>query len=266
MERPWNRTVIRSKPRWALLLREQVVAAATLARAALATGTATRPRFVVQSLGRSGSTLLTDLLAAHPLIECDGEILSHRLLITSPERLVRDRARLFPSKCYGFKIRPRHYADQSIADPAAFLSGLSGNGWHIIHLERRNLLRIALSWVANERTKVVHRTVRDRTGVQRQHIPIDRLMRQLTRVAGDVEIERKALAAVPHHRLVYEDDLLAPDVRQASMDRLFGTLGLPPAPVSTKLVRLTSDRLEEFVENSDDVRAALRGTEWEQFL
>ena len=68
MERPWNRTVIRSKPRWALLLREQVVAAATLARAALATGTATRPRFVVQSLGRSGSTLLTDLLAIGLLI------------------------------------------------------------------------------------------------------------------------------------------------------------------------------------------------------
>ena len=30
----------------------------------IASGTATRPRFVVQSLGRSGSTLLTDLLAA----------------------------------------------------------------------------------------------------------------------------------------------------------------------------------------------------------
>ena len=86
----------------------------------MARGTATRPRFVVHSLGRSGSTLLTDLLAAHPQIECDGEILSHPVLITTPERLVRDRARLFPSKCYGFKMRPRHYDDQHFNDSVHF--------------------------------------------------------------------------------------------------------------------------------------------------
>ena len=266
MERPWNRSVIRSKPHWALVVREQLVAATTLARAVVARRTATRARFVVHSLGRSGSTLLTDLLAAHPQIECDGEILSHPLLITTPGRLVRDRARLFPSRCYGFKMRPRHYADQRIADPAAFLRGLHGEGWHVVHLERRNLLRIALSWVANEQTRVVHRTVRDRSVRQRQHVPVAMLQRQLTRVARDVAVEERALAGVPHHRMVYEDDLLSADTRQISMDRLFATLGLPPAPVSTKLVRLTSDRLEDFVENHDEVRAALRGTEWEKYL
>ena len=266
VERPWNRTVIRSKPRWALLVREQLVAATTLARAALASDAATRPRFVVQSLGRSGSTLLTDLLSAHPQIECDSEILSHRLLITTPGRLVRDRARLFPSKCYGFKMRPRHYQDQGITDPAAFLGALHADGWQVVHLERRNRLRIALSWVANEQTKIVHRTVRDRSSVQRQHVPVDMLLRQLARVAHDVDVEQRALAGVPHHRMVYEDDLLGLDTRQASMDRLFATLGLPPAAVSTRLVRLTSDRLEEFVENHDEVRQALRGTAWEKFL
>lgn len=266
MERPWNRTVIRSKPRWALLVREQLVAATTLVRAAMAGGTATRPRFVVQSLGRSGSTLLTDLLAAHPQIECDGEILSHRLWITTPERLVRDRARLFPSKCYGFKMRPRHYDDQHIADPAAFLKALHDEGWHVVHLERRNLFRIALSWVANEQTKVVHRTMRDHSVRQRQHVPIAMLRRQLTRVAHDVAVEQQALSGVPHHRMVYEDDLLAADTRQASMDRLFEMFGLPPSPVATKLVRLTSDRLEDFVENHDEVRQGLRGTEWEKYL
>ncbi len=265
MERPWNRTVIRSKPRWALLAREQIVAASTLARAAVASATATRPRFVVQSLGRSGSTLLTDLLSAHPQIECDGEILSHRLLITTPARLVRDRARLFPSQCYGFKMRPRHYQDQGITDPAAFLGALHADGWQVVHLERRNLLRIALSWVANEQTKVVHRTVRDHSAVQRQHVPVSMLLRQLARVARDVAVEQGALAWVPHHRMVYEDDLLAADTRQAAMDRLFAMFGLPPAPVSTRLVRLTADRLEDFVENHAEVRAALRGTEWERF-
>lgn len=66
--------------------------------------------------------------------------------------------------------------------------------------------------------------------------------------------------------MVYEDDLMAAGTRQAAMDRLFATLGLPPSPVSTRLVRLTGDRLEDFVENHEEVRRALEATEWAPFL
>lgn len=267
MERPWNRKVIRSKPGWALILREQVLAAATLGRAAFAHGSRQRPAFVVHSLGRSGSTLLTDLLACHPDVECDGEILSHRLLVSSPERLVRSRARLFPTQAYGFKMRPRHYADQRMASPAAFLSGLYGEGWRIVHLERRNLLRIALSWVANQQTGVVHRTFRDSGHSPRaRHVPPDMLLRQLARVSNDVAVEQAALSNLPHLRLSYEDDLLEQDTRQDAMNRVFEYLGLPPAPVSTRYVRLTGDRLEDLIENYEEIAAALKGTPYAQFL
>lgn len=267
MERPWNRTVIRSKPQWALLLREQVVAAATMGRAAFSHGARVHPAFVVHSLGRSGSTLLTDLLASHPQIECDGEILSHPLYFVSPGRLVRSRAALFSSTVYGFKMRPRHYADQGIANPAAFLAGLHADGWRVLRLERRNLLRIALSWITNEQTGVVHRTFRDRRRTPRaRHIPPDALLRQLARVSRDTAVEQAALSAVPHLRLVYEDDLLRENTRGATLNRVFEYLGLPPAPVATRYVRLTSDRLEDFVENHQQVRDALRGTAYEHFL
>lgn len=259
--------MIRSKPQWALLLREQVVAAATIARAAFAHGARVRPAFVVHSLGRSGSTLLTDLLACHPQIECDGELLSHRLFITSPGRLVRNRATLFPSKAYGFKMRPRHYADQGIANPAAFLAALHADGWRVLQLERRNLLRIALSWVTNEQTGVVHRTFRDAGHSRRaRRFPPEALLRRLGRVAHDTAVERQALSAVPCLRLVYEDDILRTDTRQAAMNRVFEHLGLPPVPVSTRYVRLTSDRLEDFVENYQEIAEALRGTPYERFL
>jgi LPS sulfotransferase NodH len=267
MERPWNRTVIRVKPRWALLLREQLLAAATVSRALFAGTHSPRPRFIVHSLGRSGSTLLTDLLACHPDVECDGEILSHRLMVTSPERLVRDRARLFRSRTYGFKMRPRHYADQRIADPAGFLERLHGDGWRVLHLERRNLLRIALSWVASRQTGVVHRTFRDRNrAVARGYVPIDLLREQLTRVSREVAVEEAALARVPHLRLSYEEDLVREDTRQPTMNRVFDYLDLPPATVSTKYVRLSSDRFEDFVENYDEMAAALAGTQYEPFL
>lgn len=259
--------MIRVKPRWALLLREQLVAAATVSRALFAGSHSSRPRFIVHSLGRSGSTLLTDLLACHPDIECDGEILSHRLVVTSPERLVRDRARLFRSRTYGFKMRPRHYSDQGIADPAAFLQRLHADGWRVLHLERRNLLRIALSWVASRQTGVVHRTFRDRSrAVARGYVPIDLLREQLARVSREVAVEEAALARVPHLRLSYEDDLVQEDTRQPIMNRVFDYLDLPPARVSTKYVRLSSDRFEDFVENYDEMAAALAGTQYEPFL
>ena len=43
-------------------------------------------------------------------------------------------------------------------------------------------------------------------------------------------------------------------------------LDLPPATVSTKYVRLSSDRFEDFVENYDEMAAALAGTQYEPFL
>lgn len=266
LTRPWNRNVIREKPRWALVVREQVIAAATLARAATMRRAAERPRFIVHSLGRSGSTLLSDLLDAHPQIECDGEILSHPLLFVSPDRFVRSRAALFPSVCYGFKLRPRHYADQNIADASSFVRTLHEEGWVIIHLERRNLLRIALSWVTRSHTRVVHRTVRDRHRPQRQYIPIPELLERLERAETDTLIEQRALADVPAIRLTYEDDLLGHDTQQATMNRLFSELGVGPAVVKSQFVRLSGDRLEDSVENAEEVRRALVGTRWERFL
>lgn len=148
---PRTRVVVRSEA--ALVARAQLMAAWTLLRAFVAGRSRERPAFVILSRGRTGSTLLVDLLRCHPRIRCEGEVLSHRILVASPEAVLRARAALCARRVYGFKLRPAHYGAQRIRDPKAFLAGLEAEGWQLLHLRRRNVLRVALSSLRREQTK-----------------------------------------------------------------------------------------------------------------
>ncbi len=268
-EMVWNRRVVRRKPHWTLVLRQQALAATTLAKGLWAQpGDASQSRFIVHSLGRSGSTMLVDLMRGHPAVHCDGELLSHTLYVTTAERLIRTRARLYAGVAYGFKVRPRHYETQGVRDPHALLARLVDDGWRVVHLERLNLLRLALSSLRLRETGVVHRTVQDRQEARRRLlVDIPQLRRRLEGAEEETAIERQALAGIPHLHLRYEEDLLpGGDVRDGAMARVFGYLGLPAAPVRTHYVRLSSDQLSDMVENLDELAAALQGTPYERCL
>jgi len=243
------------------------MAAWTLLRAFVGGRPRERPTFVILSRGRTGSTLLVDLLRCHPAIRCEAEVLSHRILVTSPETLIRARAALFAGWVYGFKLRPAHYGAQRIRDPKAFLAGLQADGWRLVHLRRRNVLRVALSSLRREQTKIVHRMVGDGPdGSAPFDAPVDRLLARMARVEQEMRTEEDLLGALPHLMLTYEDDLLREDTRQPALDRVFAFLGLPSAPVSTRYVRLSTDSLSALVRNHDEVRQALAGTRSKRFL
>ncbi len=258
---------MQKRAQWPLLVRAQLLAASSRLRACGTRRRGDLPTFVVLSRGRTGSTLLLDLLRCHPLIHCDAEILSHRILVTSPQELLRSRAALFASRAYGFKLRPRHLEVQKIREPEAFLAGLLADGWRFVHLARRNVLRVALSRLMLAQTKIVHRRRGDRP-VEASPIQVQGrdLLAALERVDREMQIERDLLASLPHLALTYEDDLLQEARRQPALDRVFDFLNLASAPVSTQYLRLTSDRLSDFVRNHDQIAEMLAGTEYARFL
>jgi len=59
---------------------------------------------------------------------------------------------------------------------------------------------------------------------------------------------------------------LQEESRQPALDRVFDFLNLASAPVSTQYLRLTSDRLSDFVRNHDQLAEMLAGTEYARFL
>jgi LPS sulfotransferase NodH len=218
-------------------------------------------RFVIFGSGRTGSSLLMDLLNSHPEIECEDEILSHRVL--NARRFLDARAELSRRPVFGFKLKLHHLTTQGITDPAAFLGRLHAGGCRIVHLARRDRLRQALSSAVARQRLAQHQTVaerRPRPGPFRIDVPW--LIMRMRELDASLEGERATLAGLPHLALWYEDDLLRRESFQPTLDRVFDHLSLRPAPVSTEYLRTGTDRLADLVANLDEIREALRETEY----
>lgn len=222
-------------------------------------------RFLVFAQGRTGSTLLVDLLNASPLVRCDEEILARR--VTAPGLWVGAHRRRHPDHVYGFKVKIYQLTeDQRIADPGGWLRVMAGRGWRCVYLWRRNPLRHALSNMAAARAGgFVHRggAAPDARGVV---VDVDLLLAAAQARERLAAAERAALAGLEHVEVCYEDDLLDPSRHQPTLDRLCAGLGVPPAPARTDVRRVVSAPLAETLANYDAVAAALRGSRWERFL
>ncbi len=219
-------------------------------------------RFVIFTLGRTGSELLSELLDAHPRITCDGENLSSRVF--APRLLVERSSALARDGAYGFKVKVDHITvKQKIADARGFLRSMHDDGWKFIHLERTDLLRHALSAWRLEQTRRGHQRSAHSTaggsGARDVNVHVDPqgLIRHMRYLLRKREEEAIALHGLPRLHLTYEQDLAAPQAQQATVDRICDWLGLPRHPVSTSLVKLTPESLRRQIANYDEVMAAL---------
>ncbi len=216
--------------------------------------------------GRTGSSLLRSLLNCHPDIYCDDEILSEPVL--APLRFADRRARMHSQDVYGFKLKGYQLTRaQGLADPGRFMRRLSGNGHTIVHLQRQNVFRHALSNFFAEARGSYHRQS-DQAAEPRTMIEINpaELIDVMRRRLQNTDDEKAMLEGIHTIGLVYEDDLLDPGGHQALADRLFASLGLPTARVSTPLARTVEGSLAERITNYADIVAAVATTEFERWL
>jgi hypothetical protein len=222
-------------------------------------------RFVLFAQGRTGSSLLASLLNAHPAVFCDGELLDAKRLF--PRAVIDGRARRHPDRVYGFKLKVYHLSmDQKLADPVGFVRNLAADGWRIIHLRRRNVLRQTLSQFVAERRKAYHLFAGQREDLGRMEVDLARVVRHMGWRLRMQELEERALDGLSHAVVHYEDDLMDGARHQATADRLFAFLGLDPAPVTTAHRKITPKRLADFVANPEAVAAAVTEAGLGRFL
>jgi hypothetical protein len=231
-------------------------------------------KFLIFAQGRSGSTLMVDLMNSHPDVLSLGEILQNNVItnVRNPRKFAEGLCTLSKKPACGFKVKVYQLEGAQRKDPAVVLADFHQHGWKIIYLVRRNLLRHAISDIRSEKTGQFHNVQksdgdRSTTGKRSKiHVTIEELMQAIQFRVDCISKEERALKPLPHLTIEYEKDLLDPDAQRDAMNRIFAYLNLPPHDAETSFRKVTSKNIADDVENFDELERALKKTEHAQYL
>lgn len=223
-------------------------------------------RFVIFGQGRTGSTLLVDLLRSHPDIQCDGEILHDWKWF--PEHHVLKRMERSQKQAYGFKLLS--YQLDSVlcfSQPQQFIFWLLDQGFRLIYLQRNNLLKHALSQINARVNQFAVRGEDMNTHRSKKiHIQPDELFWWLKKLQNRQLYEEKVLEDIDCLNLVYENDLINAENWQKSLSQIFEYLSLSPIMTNTNLIKVTPEKVTDLVDNYNELVEMLQPTIYSKFL
>jgi LPS sulfotransferase NodH len=237
--------------------------------------------------GRSGSTVVGDMLDQHPEVSWDGEVYqpifqkrqySDQSLppITDIDavRYAVDQSRSVIARHYGFEVKFFHLRVLG-ADLAPWLDAIEAQmpNLRYVVLRRRNLLRAIVSVVAARASGTWHvdpydRTRRVRVRIDPDAVFVNRTWGRLIEVLREFERDFAALdgllAARPSLPLSYEEDVM--DDPSIAYAKVCAHLGLQAGTPTVRYARTNPHPLCELMDNHAEVAAALRGSEFEWML
>jgi len=230
-------------------------------------------KFVIYTRGRTGSTVLTDLLNCHPDIFCDVEIFNFMYskgVVAFPLSYIKScskRAALYKRSTYGLKVKIAQLRyEHKYSNYEKILSDLSSDGWKFIYLKRENFLRHKLSNILSAESKIFHLLNSDTVKPPKIRIDCNSLLEGI-KFSEEVEkTEKENLRNIPHLTLIYENDIIDNSKHQGTADKVFSYLGLKSCRVSTNYKRIISDNLEETIQNYDEVYSFFKDTKYSKYL
>lgn len=221
--------------------------------------------FVVFGRGRSGSTLLVQMLEAHPELSCLGEILRYPPL--SPVRYVENRLRALPTPRRGFKLLSYQVRGlRTAADRAAIRVWLVDRDARVIRLRRENLFDHAVSNIYAARRGAYHSTDRRAGRHLRLRIEVAELRGWMEGSAALLSFEDDFLGDLPRLELGYERDLATGAARSAAFRAVADYLGVPHLDVQPSLQRVTPRDYRDLILNYREIEAGLGGTDLARYL
>lgn len=235
--------------------------------------------FVLLATQRTGSSVVWRTLDSHSSVYARGEMFMKGM--EHPESyaasLGRPGQRLFARLAPGWSVRrylDRFYSDRSGVAAIGFKlmysqlrpevwSWLDGHGANVLHLVRRNPLKILISKAAAEATGRRHLEPGEQHAPRPVALDVASLGTRLDRIISQVESHRARIVALNHLEITYEELL---DEPQALFDRCFRFLGVEPEPVELALRKLTPNTLREALANYGEVADALENTPHAELL
>lgn len=256
-----------------------------------------RGNVVMFHVGRSGSSVLADLLNQHSDIYWDGELFSgcygetegqmrqrgfntrsrwnsSTFFPHDPVGFVHSRMPLAGFKAYyGFETKFYHLTCNNLALPD-FVACLGELGFtHFIVLERRNLLRKIVSSVIARANRRYHRSEQQEAVLTQVHldpdkIEIDSNSRPLLDYLREWESCFAELERLLEQRtklwLTYEQDILADPLN--GYRRCCGLLGVRPCQATVRYGRTNPFPVRQAITNWRQIAQVLSGTAYEWML
>ncbi|MGH7550629.1 MAG: hypothetical protein ACREK3_07725 [Gemmatimonadota bacterium] len=229
-------------------------------------------------VGRSGSTVLGDMLDQHPRVYWDGEVY-HRSLqdpskVGDPFHFLARRMLRAGSSYYGFEVKPVHLRTLNL-EIQEFITTLDRLRFtHFIILERKNHLRRLLSGVIARRSTVFHRAPGDPLARSRVAIDVTRikvvnttvpLLDFLTWYEEFFASLRDLLDSSKTLWLTYEADILDDPV--VGYGKTLSFLGIEAvSPPKISYGKTNPYPVEAMVSNFGELKGALQGTRFEWML
>ncbi|MEM6451981.1 MAG: hypothetical protein AAF703_16910 [Cyanobacteria bacterium P01_D01_bin.105] len=220
-----------------------------------------KPSFAVLDIGQSGRMHLSQWFYAHKMITFQEDILSQAMRF--PRMGVYQRVRQCNSEVYGFSVTVEQLRQvQRMADPNQFLRDLTRGGCRIVYLHRRDVLRHAIATLRTYSVNFRFDTPESISRNGRFTVDVSELIACL-RYLDNQRLEANAiLHGVPHLGLVYEDDLMDPNIYQATAAQLSKYLEISDIrPVGSSL-KLVHQKLEDIVTNYSELCEGLEKSDY----
>ncbi len=240
---------------------------------------------VMFHIGRSGSTVLTDLLAQRSDFFWAGELYQYEFwqypddelpkdLRLEPDAFIKPYLRQAGHHYFGFEVKFFHLRVCQETLPA-YVSALEMLGFHqFIVLKRENFLRkIVSSLIAHQSATDYHHAAGTKAklaqiSVDVNHVSIDYETKSLLAFLEDYEASFAELDQLLQTReslhLTYEADV-APDP-QIGYQRICAFMNLSPQPVPVRLSKVNPFPLPDLIVNFGEVARTLQNTPFEWML
>lgn len=246
-------------------------------------------RFIVSATQRTGATFFMNCLSSHPQIQTQkaGFGQKHFIIFSFDKRktgyylyrsqsMKRQFDHLFRRKRLVYEYMATHYQPVDGVKAMGLKVSYNYTGkypalleWlreqddlRVIHYVRDNVLKTVISRKTARKRGLHHST--KKVEPVKVYLQPDKLIGTLALITRQVEKYRQAFPGKPYLEVSYESFT---SHREDETRRILQFLDIDQfVPLSTDLVKLNPDSIEDLVENYEEVAQALRGTVYEKYL
>jgi|GEM_PF-3016651 len=224
---------------------------------------------MILTAGRSGSTLLVDLLNANSEIHCEGEILATHAAgfdaVAALETYVREK------NCthFGFKAKRFHFENCFHLNLNTVLDTLAQNGWTFVYVYRRNLVDIAVSkFYAEGRGKYFNYSHEKKPSAPSIEFDADTFIGFLEYIDEYNQNDRSSIQNYPHLSICYEEDLLDNSQHTDTLKKIYQFLGIKKRLYRKKIytTKIVPEDRSEIIRNWADIKKRVQATKYREFL